>query len=56
MNLKVADRFEGLVREALQWDVHCWNSIFDGAEEMDIDFCFYISPFQMMKMDLAIWR
>jgi hypothetical protein len=25
--------------------MNCWNSIFVVAEEMNIDFCFYISPF-----------
>jgi hypothetical protein len=36
---------EGLVREALQDIMNCWNSLFDGAEEMNIDFCLYVSPF-----------
>ena len=26
--------------------VDCWNRFFDVAEEMNIDFCLYISPFQ----------
>ena len=37
--------FESLIREALQGMVDCWNSGFEGAEEMVIDFCFYVSPF-----------
>ena len=36
------------IREALQWMVDCWNGGFEGAEEMVIDFCFYISPFPMV--------
>jgi hypothetical protein len=34
------------VRDALQEILDCWNSIFDGAKEMLVDFCPYISPFQ----------
>jgi hypothetical protein len=37
---------EGLVRKALQEMVDGWNSSFVVAEEMIVDFCFYISPFQ----------
>ena len=33
------------IRETLQEIVDCWNKFFDVAEEMDIDFCFYFSPF-----------
>jgi hypothetical protein len=33
------------IREALQEILDSWNSLFDVAEEMGIDFCFYISPF-----------
>jgi hypothetical protein len=28
--------------------VDSWSSGFDGVEEMDIDFCFYVSPFPMV--------
>ena len=33
------------IRKAVQKIVDCWNSIFDGAEEMVIDLCFYVSQF-----------
>ena len=33
------------IREALQWIFNCWNSDFDGAEEVITDFCLYVSPF-----------
>jgi hypothetical protein len=36
---------KGWIRKALQKMVDCWNSLFDVAEEIVIDFCFYISPF-----------
>ena len=36
------------IRDALQWMMDDWNRGFDVAEEMDIDFCFYISPFPMV--------
>ena len=45
MNLELANGFEGLVRDALQEMMDCWNRFFDVAEEMIIDFYLYISPF-----------
>ena len=39
------DGLEDLVRKALQWMVDCWNSVFEGAEDIGDVFCFYISPF-----------
>jgi hypothetical protein len=39
---------EDLVRKALQKIVDGWNSIFVEAEEIVIDFYFYVSPFSMM--------
>ena len=33
------------IREALLYILDCWSSVFDVVEEMDIDFCFYVSPF-----------
>jgi hypothetical protein len=44
-DLELANNVEGLVREALQEIVDCWNRFFVEAEEMNIDFCFYVSPF-----------
>jgi hypothetical protein len=41
--LEVSDRLEGLIREAPQKMVNCWNSDFEGAEEIVVDFCFYVS-------------
>ena len=37
--------FEGLVRDAPQQIVTYWSSLFVVVEEMDSDFCLYVSPF-----------
>jgi hypothetical protein len=44
-DFEVANGFKSLVRKTLQWMMDSCNGIFDGVEEMDIDFCFYVSPF-----------
>jgi hypothetical protein len=41
--LEVPDGVGGLVRDALQEILDCWNGIFDVVEEMGIDFCFVVS-------------
>jgi hypothetical protein len=33
------------IRNALQKMVNDWNNIFKGVDEIDVDFCFYVSPF-----------
>ena len=35
MNLELANGFEGLVRDALQWMMDSWNRGFDVAEKKD---------------------
>ena len=39
------DGVVGLIRDALQEIVQCWNSVFVIAEKIVVDFCFYVSPF-----------
>ena len=43
-DFELADGVEGLVRDALQEMMDCWNSVFEEAEEIVFDLCFYISP------------
>ena len=43
----------GWLRKALQSMINYWNKFFDEAEEMDIDFCLYVSPYFLMM--LIVW-